>query len=65
MGVRPDGPRHHGVATTNLAERAPVAIYRVVAGKRSLFLLAVLSKSDLRESARREWLDLLASAHLE
>ncbi len=47
------------------AERAPVAIYRVIAGKRSMFLLAVLSRSDLGETARRQWLELLASAHIE
>lgn len=46
-------------------ERAPVAIYRVIAGKRSMFLLAVLSRSDLAETARRQWLELLASAHIE
>ncbi len=46
-------------------ERAPYSIYRVIAGKRSLFLLAVLSKSELNETARRQWLALLASAHLE
>lgn len=47
------------------AERAPVAIYRVIAGKRSLFLLSVLSKTELGETARRQWLEMLASAHLE
>ncbi|MEO7247006.1 MAG: hypothetical protein ABIW31_01010 [Novosphingobium sp.] len=47
------------------AERAPVAIYRVIAGKRSLFLLAVLSKSELGDAQRRQWLELLASAHLD
>lgn len=46
-------------------ERAPYSIYRVIAGKRSMFLLAVLSKSELNETARRQWLELLASAHLE
>lgn len=47
------------------AERAPFALYRVVAGKRSLFLLAVLSKVPLSAEARAEWLALLASAHIE
>ena len=47
------------------AERAPVAIYRVIAGKRSLFLLSVLSKGELTETARHQWLEMLASAHLE
>jgi hypothetical protein len=44
-------------------ERAPVAIYRIVAGQRSLFMLAVLSKGELTETARSQWLALLASAH--
>lgn len=47
------------------AEAAPFALYRIVAGKRSLFLLAVISKAALGEQQRREWLALLASAHLE
>jgi hypothetical protein len=47
------------------AERAPNALYRIVAGKRSLFLLSVLSKRELAGPDRRQWLALLASAHLE
>lgn len=47
------------------SERAPYAIYRVVAGKRSLFLLSVLTKSALSEDLRRQWLGLLASAHID
>lgn len=46
-------------------DRAPFALYRAVAGKRSLFLLAVLSKQPLDASARAQWLALLASAHIE
>lgn len=46
-------------------ERAPVAIYRIVGSKRSLFMLAVLEKRELTEEARKQWLALLASAHLE
>jgi hypothetical protein len=41
------------------------ALYRVVAGQRSLFLLAVLSKAELSEESQRQWRELLASAHLE
>jgi hypothetical protein len=47
------------------AEAAPFAVYRIVAGKRSLFLLAVISKVALAEAQRREWLALLASARIE
>lgn len=41
------------------------AIYLVVQGKTSLFLLAVLSRDDLSEQSRGEWLTMLKSAHLE
>ena len=52
------------------AERCPGnyprnAIYRVVGGKNSLFLLAVLSRDDLVAERRGQWLALLRSAHLE
>ena len=43
----------------------PIALYRAIAGPRSLFLLAVLVKDDLGESSRRQWLALMSSAHLE
>lgn len=46
-------------------ERAPFAIYRIVTGKTSLFLLAVMSREPLEEVAKQQWLKLLASAHLE
>ena len=41
------------------------ALYRAIAGKHSLFLLAVLVKDDLTESSRGQWLALMSSAHLE
>jgi len=47
------------------AERAPLGIYRLVAGKRSWFQLSVLEKGELEDAARQQWLALLASAHLE
>ena len=43
----------------------PHAIYRIVQGQRSLFLLAVLSREVISPQAREQWLALLASAHLE
>ena len=43
----------------------PVALYRVAAGKPSLFLLAAMTKSDFSPAARAQWLALMASAHLE
>lgn len=43
----------------------PVALYRVAAGKPSLFLLAAMTKTDFNSSARAEWLAMMASAHLE
>ena len=44
---------------------SPIALYRAIGGKRSLFLLAVLVKDDLSESSRRQWLAMMSSAHLE
>lgn len=41
------------------------AIYRVFAGDRSLFMLAVLAKDDLTPTAREQWLAMLASARIE
>ena len=43
----------------------PVALYRLIGGKHSLFLLAVLVKDDLNETSRSQWLALMSSAHLE
>lgn len=43
----------------------PIALYRAVGGKKSLFLLAVLVKDDLSNSSRSQWLALMSSAHLE
>lgn len=43
----------------------PVALYRVAAGKPSLFLLAAMSKTDFAPETRTQWLNLLASARLE
>lgn len=43
----------------------PVALYRVVQGKPSLFMLAAMSKTDFSSEARSQWLSLMASAHLE
>lgn len=43
----------------------PVALYRVVAGKPSLFLLAAMTKTDFSPAARSEWLAMMASARLE
>ena len=47
------------------AERAESGIYRIVAGKHSLFLLAALRKGPISDESKRLWLALLASAHLE
>ena len=41
------------------------ALYRAITGKRSLFLLAVLVKDNLSDSARSQWLAVMSSAHLE
>ena len=43
----------------------PIALYRTVGGKRSLFLLAVLVKDKLDETERGQWLAMMSSAHIE
>jgi hypothetical protein len=43
----------------------PIAMYRVVAGPRSLFMLAVLSREELTDESRRQWRALLESARIE
>lgn len=47
------------------AARAPLTITRVVAGKRSLFLLSVLFKTEPDATTREQWLALLRSARIE
>lgn len=47
------------------AERAETVITRVLAGKRSLFLISILFKGVPDEATRRQWLALLESAHIE
>lgn len=44
---------------------AATGIYRIVKGKTSLFLLAAQYKGEMSEATRRQWLELMASAHLE
>ena len=41
------------------------AIYRIVQGQKSLFLLGVMSKDGITADARRGWLALFASARLD
>lgn len=41
------------------------ALYRVIEGKGTLFMLAVLVKDGLEETRREQWLAMMASAHLE
>ncbi len=47
------------------ADYPPFAIYRVVAGKRSLFLLAAMSKDAMGDDAQAQWRAVLASAHIK
>jgi hypothetical protein len=47
------------------AERSPQGLYRLVAGKRSWFQLAVLAKGELGTAERTQWLAVLGSAHIE
>jgi hypothetical protein len=41
------------------------AMYRIVQGQKSMFLLGVMSKDGITPDARRAWLALFASARLE
>ncbi len=43
---------------------AQTALYRIVAGKKSLFMLNVLQVGAMPDAARQQWLTLLASAHI-
>lgn len=43
---------------------ARTGLYRIVAGRRSLFLLGALSKGEWTADQRARWLELLASANL-
>lgn len=47
------------------ADYPPFALYRVVAGKRSLFLLAAMSKDAMSDAAQAQWRAVLASAHIK
>lgn len=44
---------------------APTAVYRVVAGKRSLFLLGFMARDAVGDQTQREWRAVLASARIE
>jgi hypothetical protein len=45
-------------------DKVQFALYRVVAGQRSLFLLNAINRSDMSEPVRLQWLALLGSARL-
>jgi hypothetical protein len=47
------------------ADKVQFALYRIIAGKRSLFLLNAIYRDDMAEGARQQWLALLQSARLE
>lgn len=46
-------------------DKVQFALYRIVAGKRSMFLLNPISRDDMSDAVRQQWLDLLKSARLE
>ena len=43
---------------------AQTGLYRIVAGRTSLFLLNAIAMGEMAEPVRQKWLELLASAHL-
>ena len=52
-------------STDCAADKVQFALYRIVAGKRSLFLLNPIYRNDMSETMRRQWMELLQSARLE
>jgi hypothetical protein len=47
------------------ADKIQFSLYRIVAGRRSLFLLNAIYRDDMTDVVRRQWLELLQSARLE
>lgn len=47
------------------ADKVQVALYRIVKGPKSLFLLNPIYRGDMDDTMRQQWLALLASARLE
>jgi hypothetical protein len=46
-------------------DKVQFALYRIVAGKRTMFLLNPTQRGDMAEAAQKQWLELLASARLK
>lgn len=44
---------------------AQTGLYRIVAGRRSLFLLNAFTIGDMPDTAKQQWLAMLNSAHIE
>ena len=51
-------------STNCAADKVQFALYRIVAGKKSLFLLNAINRDDMSEATRKQWLELLNSARL-
>jgi hypothetical protein len=47
------------------ADKVQVALYRIVKGPKSMFLLNPIYRGDMNDAMRQQWLALLASARLE
>ena len=47
------------------AGTAQTGLYRIVAGRSSLFMLNAMIVGDVSEQTRQQWLELLRSAHLD
>jgi hypothetical protein len=52
-------------ATGCAGDKVQFSLYRIVAGKRSLFMLNAIYRDDMTEAMRRQWTELLNSARLE
>ena len=53
--------RSTGCAT----DKVQYALYRIVVGKRTMFLLNPIRRADMSDSVRQQWIELLKSARLE
>ncbi len=47
------------------ADKVQSALYRIVKGKKSLFLLNAINRADMDEQTQQQWMALLNSARLE
>jgi hypothetical protein len=45
-------------------DKVQFALYRIISGQRSMFLLNAINRADMTAQAQKQWLELLSSAQL-